>query len=210
MSYAMIQTPTKTKGGYAASRGSAWYQTPEGCAGVDLSYQRTGYGEKAFLVCPICGKRRERLYISNWRVGCRDHLTNGGLYRGIQYTTKGGADRIEYTMRKIADKHGIVLTIGDAPIDYLIADKRPPFMFKRKFADLIARLDLLDRMRGHAILAAGHLFSRTAAHLENNVPLIGLIERGSTEELAKIRQYQETMTLAQRLYRQDWGFPKEG
>lgn len=190
----------------------AWYQTPDGAAMCDLEYQRTGYGEKAFLVCPICGKRRQYLYVCNHNAVCRDHLLingrfRGGAYHGIQYTTKGGAERIAYTMRKIADKHFIDFSIGSDPIDLLFRDERPRYMPKKKFADVIARLAMLERMRDAAIFATFPLFGKSAAHLERNVPLIAAIERSSIEELSALDWYVETMSLAQYVYRQDWGFP---
>ncbi len=190
----------------------AWYQTPDGVAMCDLAYQKTGFGEKCFLVCPICGARRQFLYVCNHNAVCRDHLLingrfRGGAYNGIQYTTKGGSDRIAYTMRKIAEKHFIDYRIGNDPLSYVAADKRPRYMPKKKFADVMARLDLLERLRDNAIMATFPLFGRSAAHLEKNVPLIAAIERSSIEELSDLSWYVEDMSLAQYLYGQDWGFP---
>lgn len=39
---------------------------------VDFTRQKKGYGEKSFFVCPVCGKRKERLYISGNQLICRE------------------------------------------------------------------------------------------------------------------------------------------
>lgn len=212
MSYTRIEAPTRKHP--PISPGKAFYQTPNGLAFVDLDYQKTGYGKKAFLVCPMCGKRRQYLIVCRNNVCCNDHLLHngtfkGGHYNGIQYTTKGGMDRIAYTMKKIAEKNYIPFRVGDDPTLCLIRDQRPRYMRKRKFADVIARLNILDELRCTAIIKTFPFGKRTAAHLENNVPIIALIERCSIEELSQFKKYAEEMSFAQTVYKQDWGFPKE-
>ena len=209
MGIVTLYTPTKTKGGKPLCEGLAWYQTEEGCVGVDLAYQKTGYGQRAFLICPICGARREKLYISNWRVGCRLHVSHGGVYRGIQRTTKGGADRIVYTMRKMSEKAFVPFALDR---DYYLAicdDDRPRYMNKFKFADLMARLYVLNELRCRVLFETYLSRHGGRGRLEENVELIRFIERGKPEELRGTGLYDSIMSFAQWRYGKDWGFPEE-
>jgi hypothetical protein len=72
---------------------------------IDLSKQITGYGEKVFMVCPGCGRRRTKLYLLNGHLLCRSCYPIN-VYRGIQNTTKGGCDYISYKMYRFGMSHG--------------------------------------------------------------------------------------------------------
>ena len=113
---------------------------------VNLAYQKTGYGQKRFFICPYCGKRTEHLYIVGDHLKCR--VCSGvKKYEGIQNNTKGGYDEIGYRMQKYAAKHDIVF---DFPFDYtaFIFDTRTS---KKKFRDALNILQALENMRFHAL-----------------------------------------------------------
>lgn len=112
-----------------------------------LAYQKTGYGQKRFFVCPYCSKRVQRLYQaegSDWM--CRK-CSGVNPYYGIQNNTKGGCDEIGYRMRRIAEKNGISFT---HPFDYLdfVFDTR---MQKNKFRECVKVLQALESMRFHSL-----------------------------------------------------------
>ena len=114
---------------------------------IDLAYQKTGYGQKRFLVCPYCSKRVQRLYQeegNEWQ--CRK-CSGVNPYRGIQNNTKGRYDEIGYRMRKIAEKNNISFT---HPFDYLefAFDAR---IQKKKFRESVKVLQALESMRFHSM-----------------------------------------------------------
>lgn len=118
----------------------------EGKRTVQLAYQKTGYGQKRFFICPYCGKRTEHLYIVGDHLKCR--VCSGvKKYEGIQNNTKGGYDEIGYRMQKYAAKHDIVFAF---PFDYtaFIFDPRTS---KKKFRDDLNILQALENMRFHAL-----------------------------------------------------------
>ena len=39
---------------------------------LKFARQKTGYGEKLFIVCPRCGSRRTKLYLFGERLLCRE------------------------------------------------------------------------------------------------------------------------------------------
>lgn len=107
-----------------------------------LAYQKTGYGQKRFFVCPGCEKRVEYLYITEKDIlKCRQ--CSGIRYKGIQDTTKGGYDEIAYRMKRYARKHDIDF---DFPFTYLAFanDKR---CNKQKFRHCLVVLQALENMR---------------------------------------------------------------
>lgn len=114
---------------------------------ICLAYQKTGYGQKRFLVCPYCSKRVQRLYQtenSDWK--CRK-CSGVNPYYGIQNNTKGGCDEIGYRMKRIAEKNDITFT---HPFNYLdfVFDKR---MQKKKFRDCIKVLQAMESMRFYSL-----------------------------------------------------------
>lgn len=118
----------------------------EGERTVHFAYQKTGYGQKRFFLCPQCGKRTVHLYIVKGNLKCR--MCSGvKRYEGIQNNTKGGYDEIGYRMQKYAARHDIVF---DFPFDYtaFIFDTRTS---RKKFSDALKILQALENMRFHAL-----------------------------------------------------------
>lgn len=127
---------------------SATFQTKEGKENtVYFEYQKTGYGQKRFFLCPCCGKRVTKLYSMRYGYRCREC---GGInpYKGIKNMTKGGSDEITYRMLKYAAKHGIQF---EFPFDYLqfATDER---IRKKSFLKSLKILQGLENMRFQAIM----------------------------------------------------------
>jgi len=113
---------------------------------ISLAYQRTGFGQKRYFMCPNCSKRVEHLYSVNDYWSCRK-CSGVNPYYGIQNNTKGGYDEIGYRMRKYADVHDIQF---EFPFDYLafIYDDR---VRKAKFRNNLLVLQSLESMRFHSL-----------------------------------------------------------
>ena len=202
--HAVLMTPRKKAGDIILDSKAALYQTADGVAYVQLGYQKTGFGEKAFLICPVCGRRRDKLYMSEWQIMCREHLPSGGIYRGIQRTTKGGTDRIAYTMQQIIYRYG--LKEYDAyrfnAFESIHQDRRPRYMRKRKYAAIIGKLEVLNMLRGQSVFYN----SPAAVYLRRHPDTIGIIERASEDELTELRPFRNVMEYAELRYGQEWGY----
>jgi hypothetical protein len=113
---------------------------------IDLSWQKTGYGQRYFFVCPICNKRYSELYIEGKRLKCRN-CSSMNKYWGIQNSTKGGFIDITYRMLRVAEKQDIKLKF---PFDYtdFLLDKRER---KKDFRKTIRVLQALENMRVQTI-----------------------------------------------------------
>ncbi|MDR1772085.1 MAG: hypothetical protein LBS02_15825 [Hungatella sp.] len=113
---------------------------------IKITYQKTGFGEKAFLCCPKCGSRRVKLYLYAERLLCRECLPYS-IYSGLTHTTKGGHKNIKYKMQRLAAKNGIILK---GPFHY---DNYPKP--KGKNADewelILKKLQALENMRNQVI-----------------------------------------------------------
>lgn len=112
---------------------------------VDLAYQKTGFGEKAFLICPQCGSRRVKLYQYRNGLICREYLPVSP-YHGLTHTTRGGWKSIAYRMDRLARKHGLVIK---GPFCYLNYPK--PKGKNDDWSTLLARLQALENMRNQGI-----------------------------------------------------------
>lgn len=113
---------------------------------VYLSRQRTGYGYKHFMICPICGTRHVELYLYQEKLMCRNcYPTN--IYSGIQNRTKGGYTNIGYRMHRYAATHKI--TIKRFPFNY--AEYRKPKNRKESsWVNNLIVLQALENMRYQA------------------------------------------------------------
>lgn len=147
---------------------------------ICLAYQKTGYGQKRFLVCPICSKRVQHLYLSegsNWK--CQK-CSGVNPYHGIQNKTKGGYDEIGYRMRRFAEKNGISFTFPFNYLNFAFDDR----MQKKKFRQCVKVLQALESMRFHsqffkatykpkiirAVTSGKHpLMQNTLYDLQNNI-----------------------------------------
>lgn len=110
---------------------------------VGFQRQKTGYGERLFMQCPRCGRRRMKLYIYKELLLCRDCYPFP-VYRGIKNVTPGGYKYIGYRMRKFAAANGIA--IKKFPFDYLEYE-RPKYKHKEKWEEQLKILQALENMR---------------------------------------------------------------
>lgn len=110
---------------------------------VDFTRQKTGYGEKSFFVCPVCGKRRERLYISGNQLICRECYPDP-VYRDIKNVSVGSLKYLTYRMKRLAEKERII--IKSLPFCYLDYEK-PRYRHFDSWHMTITKLQALENMR---------------------------------------------------------------
>lgn len=121
------------------------------CDGVKqkilFSIIKVGYGQKAFFLCPICGKNKEKLYLENKLFRCSE-CCSLNFYRGIQNTTKGGDAYIAYKMQRFAQRCGIGKF--EYPFDFR-KYPRPKGKHKIKWEKNLAIMQSLENMRSQSI-----------------------------------------------------------
>lgn len=110
---------------------------------VDFIRQKTGYGEKPFFVCPVCGKRRERLYISGNQLICRECYPDP-VYRDIKNVSVGSLKYLTCRMKRLAEKERII--IKSLPFCYLDYGK-PRYRHFDSWHMTITKLQALENMR---------------------------------------------------------------
>lgn len=114
---------------------------------LTFAKQKTGYGEKMFLVCPECGERREKLYICGTRLLCRECYPLP-VYQSIKNVSVGSHTYIEHRMRSLARKEGI--TLKRFPFCYMEYEK-PKYKHFEKWHMAITKLQAFENMRFQAI-----------------------------------------------------------
>lgn len=110
---------------------------------VNFTRQKTGYGEKPFFVCPVCGKRRERLYISGNQLICRECYPDP-VYRDIKNVSVGSLKYLTCRMKRLAEKERII--IKSLPFCYLDYGK-PRYRHFDSWHMTITKLQALENMR---------------------------------------------------------------
>lgn len=118
-----------------------------GTYSLTFAKQKTGYGEKVFLVCPICGSMREKLYILGDSLLCRDCYPLP-IYRDIKNVSVGSSTYIKHRMQNLAKKEGIALK--RLPFCYMEYEK-PKYRHFEKWHMAITKLQALENMRFQAI-----------------------------------------------------------
>jgi hypothetical protein len=115
---------------------------------IEIVKQRTGYGYKLFIVCPLCGSRRIKLYSYHDSLVCRGCYPFR-LYKNMTDTTKGGYEEISYRMSRVAAKYGVQI---NHPFSYhqMLLNK-PKYMHNRTWEGLTRQLQMLANMRFQAI-----------------------------------------------------------
>ncbi len=114
---------------------------------IFISRQKTGFGEKCFMMCPTCGERFTKLYIVDGKLKCRK-CGKVKAYRAIQNSTKGGYIDLQYRMENLAKKHNINFNY---PFDYMqVATEQNLRIGKHQ--KLLKVLQALENMRFQAIL----------------------------------------------------------
>ena len=136
---------------------------------INLVYKKAGRGERAFLVCPVCGAARRRLWDLSGVVCCRAEIPERELYADAKNITRYGHDWIGHKMKSIAGRYNITVDYGTLFFhwrDYFRADKRPPGIGRKRYADIIARLAMLDLQRVDLILQIHGRKTLDAAELD--------------------------------------------
>jgi len=113
---------------------------------LNLAYQKTGFGRKAFLLCPKCGSRRTKMYLYGDGLMCRGCLPVR-LYRGLTDTGKGSYKSIAYRMNRLAERNGIQLKMPFCYMDY----PKPKGKNADAWSFLLSKLQALENMRNQAI-----------------------------------------------------------
>lgn len=109
---------------------------------IYIAEQKTGYGKKHFFVCPVCGKRRVKLYLVNEFFKCAE-CAHYNPYKGIQNGTKGGYSEIEYRMQRYAKENDIEYSL---PFDFTSFFNDPRYRLKR-FRKKLVVLQALENIR---------------------------------------------------------------
>lgn len=116
---------------------------------INISKQKTGFGEREFFICPKCGKRRQQLYYSKGYFICRCCLDkNIYKYRTNLYD-EAGIDLINYKMIKLAQKIKIDLKFPFEQWNYIW--DRPKYMRHEKFERVLRQLMVLQQLRNNAL-----------------------------------------------------------
>ena len=124
---------------------------------IYISKQKTGFGEKSFFNCPICGERRMTLYKplnKNW-FRCRSCLDVNIYKERCNAYDSGGTAIIEYKFKKlitILDLNN-ALTKNHIPFDYRFYWAcKPKYMKYEEFELILKQLTALSAMRDTVIL----------------------------------------------------------
>lgn len=124
---------------------------------IYISKQRTGFGEKSFFNCPICGERRTKLYKPlnmNW-FRCRSCLPKNIYKERCNAYDSGGTAIIEYKFKKLITKLDLKKSCTDKhiPFDYRFYwNCRPKYMKYEEFELILKKLTALSAMRDTTIL----------------------------------------------------------
>lgn len=122
---------------------------------IKLVIQRTGFGYKKFFECPLCGKRRERLYEGNNIFLCRSCI-NVNIYssRTNLYDEKG-ENLIRYKVSQILTElqidiyergtYGYVVSMGTF-LNIASEKEKPKYMREKRYGYLRKSLFFLDWM----------------------------------------------------------------
>lgn len=113
---------------------------------IQFSRQKTGFGNKMFFICPICGSRRTQLFLYKGELMCRECYPVP-VYRRIKNVTQGSYKYIGYRMKRFAEMNGII--IKRFPFSYLDYEK-PKYKHYEKWIDVIIKLQALENMRKQA------------------------------------------------------------
>lgn len=134
---------------------------------IELSRQKTGFGYKLFLQCPICMQRRSKLYIDANILKCRECIP-GNIYRRIQHTPNGGDDFISYKMSRFAEINGIEFIRH--PFRYYNYLK-PKYKHEEKWVINITILQALENMRTQTIQSKKRWSKETLSSVLNGTNL---------------------------------------
>lgn len=124
---------------------------------IYISKQKTGFGEKSFFNCPVCGERRVTLYKplnKNW-FRCRSCLDSNIYKERCNAYDAGGIKIIEYKFKKLITKLDLKNSITNKhiPFDYRFYwPCKPKYMKYPEFELILKQLTALSAMRDTTIL----------------------------------------------------------
>lgn len=124
---------------------------------IYITKQTTGFGEKSFFNCPICGERRVKLYktlSTNW-FRCRSCLDENIYKERCNVYDSGGTGIIDYKFKNLIVKLDLKksYTTKHIPFDCrLYWNCRPPYMRYDEFELILKQLCALSAMRDTTIL----------------------------------------------------------
>ena len=124
---------------------------------IYISKQKTGFGEKSFFNCPVCGERRVNLYrpLNKIWFRCRNCLDNNIYKERCNAYDAGGTRIIEYKFKKLIIRLNLSNTIvkSHIPFDYRCYWAcKPKYMKYKEFELILKQLTALSAMRDTAIL----------------------------------------------------------
>lgn len=128
---------------------------------IELLLQRTGFGYKKFFQCPLCEKRREKLYGKNQTFICRSCIDINIYKPRTNLYDEKSENLIRYYITKYITELGIDFyekdKFGWREVSYLnflsvaINKRKPKYMRESKYGYLIKSLFLLDWMYWQAL-----------------------------------------------------------
>lgn len=115
---------------------------------VSLRKVHVGKGERTFFICPCCGRNAYKLYLDRTNNFKCVQCTSANPYEGIQNTTRGGCDYLEYKMERFS----IIYGIGqfEYPFDYK-QHQKPKWKHRDKWNKNLAIMQALENMRQQSI-----------------------------------------------------------
>ena len=128
---------------------------------VRLIMQRTGFGYRRYFLCPSCGRKCGKLYMSASRLHCQQCTPLDPYKARRSLYDEDSARLITWHMDKLA------ATISDAHIEYPFHYLRYPIdppqgISRRKYRETLLKQQIMQNMR-HAALCSG--FCVTAADI---------------------------------------------
>ena len=152
----------------------AGYTVRSGQVIVQLTKQRTGFGYRRYFICPSCGRKCGKLYVTASGLYCQcctpldPYKTRRNLY------DEDSARLIAWHMDKL------VATISDTRIEYPFNYFRYPIdppqgISRRKYRETLLRLQIMENMR-HAALCSGYIVTAADIRKYTSKNFINLFE----------------------------------
>ena len=124
---------------------------------LNIAIQKTGFGERKFLVCPECGERRVKLYKpdNSSLFKCRSCIGKNIYSERCNLYDGGGTALIEYKFFEIISQLDLSETSKKRHIPFdarHYGSCKPKYMRHKKFELILKQLTALSAMRDTVIL----------------------------------------------------------